>query len=104
MNARELRQAELEGEIENATRALENQLNDYKEKGSNVLLILGIMVSAYTVFRLISDDDTVNENVNSESKSGLGSLLIGVASSVAIGLAKDQIIGFIEKFINERKA
>ena len=102
MNAREIKQAELEGEIENATLALQNQLSEYKEKGGNALIILGILASAYVLYKLLTDDDS-REAPAVKQDSFLKNALIGLATSVAVGVAKNQILGFIDRFMNEEK-
>jgi hypothetical protein len=102
MNAREIRQAELEGEIENATEALQNQMNAYKEKGGNVLIVLGIIASAYALYKLLTDDE--DEPVPPSNKDHFfRNALIGLASSVAVGFAKNQILDFLERMMNEKK-
>lgn len=104
MNARELRQVELEGEIELAERALRNQFNDYKEKGGNILIILGIMVSAYALYKLLTSDEEEKEVVvtkSAASDSFLGNAFWGLAGSVVLGLAKDKILDFLENKLNE---
>lgn len=104
MNAREVRQAELEGEIENATLALKNQLTEYKEKGSNVLLVLGIVFSAYLLYKLLTQSDEAGKKYETKLKeeSFLKNALIGLVSSVAIGFAKDQILGIIDRMMDGR--
>lgn len=110
MNAREIRQAELEGEIENATTALQNQLAEYKEKGGNTLIIIGIIASAYILYKLLTDSDeekpkAARSNFSSEVKNQnfVRNALIGLATSVAVGFAKNQILGFIDQLMNENK-
>lgn len=108
MNAREIRQAELEGEIENATQALQSQLSEYKEKGGNALLILGIIVGAYTLYKLLTDSEEepeIKKNSFTENRqdSYLTKALIGLATSVAVGFAQKQILSFVDNIINERK-
>lgn len=106
MNAREIKQAELEGEIENATLALQNQLSEYKEKGGNILIVLGIMASAYVLYKLLTDDDDQEEapqKVAVKNENFLRNALIGLATSVAVGFAKNQILDFIDQFMNENK-
>lgn len=102
MNAREIKQAELEGEIENATLALQNQLSEYKEKGGNVLIVLGIIASAYVLYKLLTDDDKEEAPVATvKNENFLRNALIGLATSVAVGFAKNQILDFIDRFMNE---
>jgi hypothetical protein len=104
MNAREIRQAELEGEIENATEALQNQMNAYKEKGGNILIVLGIVASAYALYKLLTDDDEETASApTNKNENFLRNALIGLASSVAVGFAKNQILDFLEKVMNEKK-
>jgi hypothetical protein len=104
MNAREIRQAELEGEIENATEALQNQMNAYKEKGGNILIVLGIVASAYALYKLLTDDDKETASApTTKNENFLRNALIGLASSVAVGFAKNQILDFLEKVMNEKK-
>ncbi|ADQ16836.1 hypothetical protein [Leadbetterella byssophila] len=102
MNAREIRQAELEGEIENATEALQNQLSAYKEKGGNILIVLGILASAYALYKLLTDDDEVKASAP-KNESFLRNALVGLATSVAVGFAKNQILDFMEQLMNEKK-
>lgn len=102
MNAREIKQAELEGEIENATLALQNQLSEYKEKGGNMLIVLGIIASAYVLYKLLTDDDKEElPRTAVKNESFLRNALIGLATSVAVGFAKNQILDFIDRFMNE---
>ncbi len=102
MNAREIKQAELEGEIENATLALQNQLSEYKEKGGNVLIVLGIIASAYVLYKLLTDDDKEDApRAAVKNENFLRNALIGLATSVAVGFAKNQILDFIDRFMNE---
>lgn len=102
MNAREIKQAELEGEIENATLALQNQLSEYKEKGGNILIVLGIIASAYVLYKLLTDDDTEEPpRAAVKNENFLRNALIGLATSVAVGFAKNQILDFIDRFMNE---
>ena len=106
MNAREIKQAELEGEIENATVALQSQISEYKEKGGNALIILGIVASAYILYQLLTDSDdkkAVKVKNTSPNDNFLKNALIGLATSVAVGFAKDQILGFVDQLMNERK-
>lgn len=104
MNAREIKQAELEGEIENATHALQNQLSEYKEKGSNALIVLGIMASAYVLYKLLTDDDAEDTaKAPVKNDSFMRNALIGLATSVAVGFAKNQILDFLDSLMNEKK-
>lgn len=104
MNAREIKQAELEGEIENATLALQNQLSEYREKGANALIVLGIIASAYVLYKLLTDDDPEDAPKNAvKNESFLRNALIGLATSVAVGFAKNQILDFIDRLMNENK-
>ncbi|MBX2951070.1 MAG: hypothetical protein KF870_01105 [Leadbetterella sp.] len=105
MNAREIKQAELEGEIENATLALQNQLSEYKEKGGNALIVLGIIASAYVLYKLLTSDDSEEEpqKTTAKNENFLRNALIGLATSVAVGFAKNQILDFIDQFMNENK-
>lgn len=104
MNAREIKQAELEGEIENATLALQNQLSEYKEKGGNALIVLGIIASAYVLYKLLTDDDPEDQSkATVKNESFLRNALVGLATSVAIGFAKNQILDLIDGFMNENK-
>lgn len=93
----------MEGEIENATLALQNQLSEYKEKGGNILIVLGIIASAYVLYKLLTDDDTEEEAPRAQAKNEnfLRNALIGLATSVAVGFAKNQILDFIDRFMNE---
>ncbi len=102
MNAREIKQAELEGEIENATLALQNQLTEYKEKGGNILIVLGIIASAFVLYKLLTDDDEEETSrAAAKQENFLRNALIGLATSVAVGFAKNQILDFIDRFMNE---
>lgn len=102
MNAREIKQAELEGEIENATLALQNQLSEYKEKGGNILIVLGIIASAFVLYKLLTDEDPEESpRAAVKQESFLRNALIGLATSVAVGFAKNQILDFIDRFMNE---
>ncbi len=102
MNAREIKQAELEGEIENATLALQNQLTEYKEKGGNILIVLGIIASAFVLYKLLTDDDEEEASrTAAKQENFLRNALIGLATSVAVGFAKNQILDFIDRFMNE---
>ncbi|WP_367913019.1 hypothetical protein [Leadbetterella sp. DM7] len=104
MNAREIKQAELEGEIENATLALQNQLSEYKEKGANILIVLGIIASAYALYKLLTDDpEKAAPKVTVKNENFLRNALVGLATSVAVGLAKKQILDFVDRFMNENK-
>lgn len=107
MNAREIRQANLESQIEKISENLKNQLDDYKEKGGGVLVILGIIVAAYVLYKLISDDDDEKprQAVESQSiqtarnESFIKNAVLGVLSSVAIGFAREKLLGLIETHI-----
>jgi len=102
MNAREIKQAELEGEIENATLALQNQLSEYKEKGGNVLMVLGIIASAFVLYKLLTDDDTDDEPAPAvKNENFLRNALVGLATSVAVGFAKNQILDFVDRLMNK---
>lgn len=107
MNAREIRQAELEGDIENATQALQNQLSEYKEKGGNALIIIGIIASAYLLYQLLTDSDDEPKKVknanNTVNENFLRNALVGLATSVAVGFAKNQILGLVDQFMNKQK-
>lgn len=104
MNAREIKQAELEGEIENATLALQNQLSEYKEKGGNALIVLGIIASAYILYKLLTDNDEEEApKTTVKNENFLRNALIGLATSVAVGFAKNQILDFIDRLMNENK-
>ncbi len=104
MNAREIKQAELEGEIENATLALKNQLSEYREKGGNALIVLGIIASAFVLYKLLTDDDPEDApQTTVKNESFLRNALIGLVTSVAVGFAKNQILDFIDRLMNENK-
>jgi hypothetical protein len=107
MNAREIRQAELEGEIENATQALQNQLSEYKEKGGNALIIIGILASAFLLYKLLTDSDEEPKQAkqvnNAVNENFLRNALVGLATSVAVGFAKNQILSVLNQFINNPK-
>ena len=106
MNAREIRQANLESQIEKISENLKNQLDDYKEKGGGVLVILGIIVAAYVLYKLISDDEEKpRQAVESQpiqtagNESFIKNAVLGVLSSVAIGFAREKLLGLIETHI-----
>ena len=104
MNAREIKQAELEGEIENATLALQNHLSQYKEKGGNALIVLGIIASAFVLYKLLTDDEAKETPQKSAKQENFfRNALIGLATSVAVGFAKNQILDLIEQFMNEEE-
>ncbi len=101
---REERKTQLVNTISSVTTAIENQLGDYKTKGKNILVIGGIMVAAYALARLLSDDETEEETLiaeNKQEKSVFLSALTGVATTVLLSIAKTKLLDLLEQY-NEK--
>lgn len=103
MNAREVKQANLEQQIERATANLRKQFEEYKEKGGGLLVIAGIAVAAYLLYRLLSssdEDEVVSEprqmKAQPQNKGYIKEAFMGVLGSVAIGFAREKLIELIE--------
>lgn len=113
MNAREVKQANLEEQIERATARLKEQFEEYKEKGGGLLVIAGIAVAAYILYRLLSSSDEEEmvpepKQIRSQpkKKSVIKDAIMGVLGSVAIGFAREKLIELIETHLKndpERK-
>ena len=98
MDIRDKRKSQLENVITDASNAIEGQLGDYKDKGKNVLIVGGIIIAAYALSRVFSDDEDVEEveTKKASESSFLASTLTGIATSVLLALAKNEILELIE--------
>lgn len=98
MDQREQRKSQLENVIANASKAIDGQLGEYKDKGKNVLIIGGIIVAAYALSRVFSDSEEEEVEIKKpEESSFFGSALTGIATSVLLALAKNKILELIEQ-------
>ncbi|RXK49649.1 hypothetical protein [Aquirufa rosea] len=71
-----------------------------KEKGSQVLLIGGVLLSAYLVYSLFSDSDKSEKKSKPESKEGgsfLGGAIKSYAIALALSLAKDKLLEYLQQ-------
>ena len=101
---REERKTQLQNTISSVTTAIENQLGDYKTKGKNILVIGGIVVAAFAIARLLSDDVKEEETKNiseSPENSVFLSALKGVATTVLLSIAKTKLLELLEQY-NEK--
>ncbi len=98
MDKREQKKSQLENVIQSTSKAIENQLGDYKDKGKNALIIGGIVVAAYAFSKLFTSSDLIEEEKSeNEGSSFLANALTGMVTSVLLTLAKDKILGIIEQ-------
>lgn len=91
---------ELEQIVNNTQKAITDQLGQYKNHGKNVMVIGGIIVAAYAVSQMFSDD-VKEENPEPKGNSIMGSALTGLASSVALAFLKDKLMDVISKLDHE---
>lgn len=97
MESRDQKKSQLENIAKSASDAIQNQLGDYKDKGKNLLIIGGIIVAAYAITRVFSDDSE-NESVDKKSEpSFVGTAITGMVTSVLLTLAKNKILELIEQ-------
>lgn len=97
MNRNE-RKLALQKEINDRSQSLKETAEGYKTIGKDALLIGGIIVLGYTLFRVFSDDDNEEENTNTDNKpSLLSSTLRATASSLVLALAKDKLEDFLSQ-------
>lgn len=104
MNAREMRQASLEKQIEKATDALRDQLTEYKEKGGGLLVIAGIALAAYLLYKLLSssDDEEVQvKQVKSENSGYIKNAVLGLLGSVALAITRDKLTEIVENYLGK---
>jgi uncharacterized membrane protein YidH (DUF202 family) len=98
MENRDQKKSQLENIAKSASDAIQNQLVDYKDKGKNLLIIGGIIVAAYAITKVFSDDTEEDESVEKKSESSfVGTALTGVVTSVLLTLAKNKILELIEQ-------
>jgi hypothetical protein len=109
-DARQSKINSLKEKIEQASGSINNQLGDYKEKGQNALIIGGILVAAYALVRVFSEDDEEEETeelakkatpakpVKDESPSVLGATLKGLATTVLLGVIKSKVEDYIADY------
>ena len=97
MENRDQRKSQLENAISSASKAIEGQLGDYKDKGKNLLIVGGIVVAAYALTKLFTDDEDELPQNDKKQSSFLGSALTGMLTTVLLTLAKNKILEIIEQ-------
>ncbi|MGL4629585.1 MAG: hypothetical protein ACRCVT_00155 [Leadbetterella sp.] len=93
------RKSELEYEVLEATKALENQWHGYKDKGKTALTIAGILLAGYAVTKLFDEEEEEQkiEVKNEPQSSFIGSALSGLALSLGTTLIKNTLVNYIGK-------
>jgi hypothetical protein len=90
----------LNNQIEEATSALHNQVGEYKSQVKNAALIGGILLAAYAISQLFDDkEEPIPSALDSKPEKGsfLSSAIGGMALSVALQFAKNQLLEYLEK-------
>jgi hypothetical protein len=99
----------LKEKIDQASGSINNQLGDYKEKGQNALIIGGILVAAYALVQVFSEDDKEEAEevtkmaaplkpIKEDSPSVLGATLKGLATTVLLGVIKSKVEDYIADY------
>lgn len=108
-DARQSKINSLKEKIEQTSESINNQLGDYKEKGQNALIIGGILVAAYALARVFSEDDEEEAGevtkiaaplkpTKEDSPSVLGATLKGLATTVLLGVIKSKVEDYIADY------
>lgn len=91
----------LNKKIEDSTEALKEKAQGYKDLGKDAVVIGGILVLGYSLFKLFSDDE--EEIDQPKSSSFLGAGLKGLASTVLLAIAKEKLMEYIESLDKNEK-
>jgi len=92
---------ELELQAEVYQQELTEKVDELKEKakvrGSQILLVGGVLAGSYLLYSLLSDSDKKNNKESSQQESSLlGSALKSYAIALALSLAKDKIMDYLD--------
>ncbi|RVU25546.1 hypothetical protein EOJ36_03775 [Sandaracinomonas limnophila] len=94
---------ELEAQAQTFQNELNQSIEDLKEtakvRGTQILVAGAVVAGGYLLYSLLSGSDKKEKNEKSESKEGsaIGSVLTSYAIAIALSLAKDKLMEYLDK-------
>lgn len=88
----------LQKKLEDKTKELKETADDFKSIGRDVLLIGGILLLAYALFLIMSEDEEESDKTPSLTKGILGNSIKGVLISTFLAIAKEKL----QEYLNDK--
>jgi len=99
------KRAALEAKAEIVKADIADEISDIKqiakERGMQIAVVGGVLVSSYLLYSLFSGSDKKESDEKHES-SFLGSALKSYAVALALGLAKDKLMAYLQSLESEQ--
>ena len=99
------KRAALEAKAEIVKADIADEISDIKqipkERGMQIAVVGGVLVASYLLYSLFSGSDKKESDEKQES-SFLGSALKSYAVALALGLAKDKLMAYLQSLESEQ--
>jgi hypothetical protein len=99
------KRAELEAKAEIFKADIAEEISDMKqiakERGMQIAVVGGVLAASYLLYSLFSGSDK-KESSSKDESSFLGSALKSYAVALALGLAKDKLMAYLQSLESEQ--